>query len=182
MNDADRPRHRARPGHGSGRRGLARWVWVTPLALVVLIALVVSWMGLSRDDEPTEETECIAGNLTLMVWADPAAESTAQEITADYLAGAPVVRDFCVIPQIEVRPTADAAADYLDGSPGAAAVWFPAGTVDLTGMPGAPTDPPVVGSTPDNVPVPLIAFGSSSAVTEDAARAAADLLRSVTGS
>lgn len=169
--------------HRSGRRGsgVARWVWALPLTLVVVAALVVGWTVLIRgagdDDTPT----CINGDLPLAVWADPATVQDADAVVARYAATSPVVRDFCVRPTVVVRANTDAAAAYAARTPGSAAVWLPVGTDILAGLPGVPADPPVVAETTDGAPVPLVVFGSSDAVDEDAARAGADLLKTVGG-
>lgn len=171
------------PRHRDGRRGsgIATWVWVTPLALLLVLGLVLGWLALSRGEDADPGEDCFAGDLTLVIWADPAAEQKAGEIAANYAATAPVVRDYCVRPQVVVKTTEDAAAAYGAGELESAAVWLPVGLDALTGLPGAPEDPPVVAETSGGQPVPLVVLGSSPTVTETTARAGADLLRSIVG-
>lgn len=186
---ASHPRHRSqgqrRRQNPSQRRGLAAWVWRTPLAIVLVGGLVFGWLCLTRDsrDNNTHSaaTECLLGDLTLTIWADPAVEKTASDLAKRYADTAPVVRDYCVHPHVEVKDTAVAIGDYRAVIPGAAAVWLPITTdiaIDqISELPGAPENPPVVATTPEGNPIPLVVFGSSPAVSEDTARAGADLLR-----
>lgn len=170
------------PRHASARRsrGVATWVWAVPVAVVVITAVFIGWLALSRDDNDTDASGCIAGDLGLLVWADPAAQDTARSLVDAYAAADPVVRDFCVRPRLEIKDTAAAVDEYRSAVPGVAPVWLPAGTELTAGLAGAPEDPPVVGTTAEGLPVPLVAFGSSPMVQEDQARAAADFLRTAT--
>lgn len=169
------------PRHASARRsrGVATWVWAVPVAVVVIIAVFIGWLALSRDDN-SDASGCIAGDLGLLVWADPATEDTARSLVDAYAAADPVVRDFCVRPRLEIKDTAAAVDEYRSAMPGVAPVWLPAGSELTAGLAGAPEDPPVVGTTAEGLPVPLVAFGSSPMVQEDQARAAADFLRTAT--
>ena len=90
------------------------------------------------------------------------------------------MRDFWVRPRLEIKATAAAVDEDRSAVPGVAPVWLPAGTELTAGLAGAPEDPPVVGTTAEGLPVPLVAFGSSPMVQEDQARAAADFLRTAT--
>lgn len=173
--DVSRARHRS----GRRGRGVAGWVWVLPVVVVLLAALVAGWFTLIRDDPEDETPQCINGDLSLTAWVDPAAEVAARDLLEKYSATSPVVRDYCVHPVVEIRPTAEAAAAYNARTPGSAAVWFPVGDSAWSGVAGAPPDPPVVATTADGAPVSLVVFGSSGAVAEDSARAGADLLRTV---
>jgi hypothetical protein len=171
------------PRHASARRsrGMATWVWAVPVTVVVVIAVVIGWLALSRDDEDSEASGCLAGDLGLLVWADPAAEDTARSLVDAYAATGPVVHDYCVQPQLKIKDTATAVEEYRSTMPGVAPVWLPAGTELTAGLAGAPEDPPVVGTTAEGLPVPLVAFGSSPMVQEDQARAASDFSRASTG-
>lgn len=179
------PRHRST----GRRRGVATWVWAAPLAVVVIVALVLGWFTLSRGAGDGDVSDCLAGDLDLVVWADPAAEPTARELVDTYAATDPVVRDHCIHARVEVMDTASAdeayrsatAAGPSDGTTTVAPVWLPVGTGLTAGLAGAPEVPPVVGSTVDGQPVPLVVFGSSPAVPEDQARAGADFARVVAG-
>lgn len=159
---------------GGGRRKVAAWVWVTPLVIVAIGVLVVGWLALIRDRGDDSAQSCLAGDITLQVWSDPAAEPSAQQLVDGYNAGSPVVRDHCVRATVEVKDTPGAVDAYRAGAPGVAAVWFPATAADVTGLPGAPVTVPVAHTAAGDVPV--VAFGSSPAVGEDAARAAADFV------
>lgn len=168
-----------------GRRGIAAWVWAVPLTVVIIAALVVGWVFLVRGskDDGGDANGCLAGDLTLLVWADPAAAQTAEHLVDNYNASSPVVRDHCVRALTEVKPTAEVVEAYRGGAPGVAPVWFPLTAGDAAGLPGAPAEVPVVpgdgdgGSTDGAGDLPVVAFGSSPAVDEDTARAAADFVR-----
>lgn len=175
MGDGTTARHRS----GDRGPGVARWVWALPLTVVVVAALVVGWTVLVRGSGEDAAPACIDGDLPLVVWADPATEAAARAVVDGYAASGPVVRDFCVRPTVEVRTDADATSAYAARTPGSAAVWVPADPALAVGLPGAPTGPPAEIRTPDGTSVPLVVLGSSDAVGEDAARAGADLLRSV---
>lgn len=170
------------PRHASAHRsrGVATWVWAVPVTVVIVIAVFIGWLALSRDDNDSDASGCISGDLGLRVWADPAAEDTARSLVDAYAASEPVVRDFCVQPQLEIKDTAAAVDEYRSAIPGVAPAWLPAGTGLTAGLAGAPEDPPVVGTTAEGLPVPLVAFGSSPMVQEDQARAAADFVRAAT--
>lgn len=170
---APEARHRS----GTRGRGVATWVWVTPLAVTVIIAAVVGWLFLIRGADDPAGDGCISGDLVLQVWAAPASGEVARHSVDAYGATGPVVRDRCIRPEVTTLSNDEALAAYRSGAPDAAAVWFPEGTVDLTGLPGAPADAPVIGQTPTGTPVPVAVFGSSASVGEDAARAGADMLR-----
>ncbi|MDN6438645.1 MAG: hypothetical protein L0K27_04170 [Corynebacterium nuruki] len=162
---------------GRGGRKVAAWVWVTPLVIVVIAVLVVGWLALIRDRGDDSAQACLSGDLTLQVWSDPAAEPSALQLVDGYNAGSPVVRDHCVRATVEVKDTPAAVDAYRAGAPGVAPVWFPATAGDAAGLPGAPATVPVAHTAAGDVPV--VAFGSSPAVEEDAARAAADFVGTV---
>lgn len=183
------PRHqhsgRRRSHVRSQRRGLATWVWVTPLTILLAIGLVFGWLSLSRDSRDSEAknatTTCFLGDLTLIVWSDPTTQETARDLAEKYSLTTPAVRDYCILPRVEVKDTIAAINGYRAESPGAAAVWLPdtsqIGIDQISTLPGGPANPPIVAETPEGQPVPLVIFGSSPSVSEDAARAGADMLR-----
>jgi hypothetical protein len=172
----DEGQHR---GAGGRRRGVAAWVWAAPLALVVVAACVVGWYFLARgaSDDDTSADDCLAGDLTLLVWADPVAQATAGDLVDSYNAGSPVVRDHCVRALLEVRPVQEAVDAYRSAQPDVAPVWFPVAAPDAAGLPGAPETVPVLPA--EDGGRPLVVFGSSPSVDEDEARAAADFGRTV---
>jgi hypothetical protein len=126
---------------------VAGWVWAAVVAVVLVIALTVGWFvlaGSQRDDEAGGD--CIDGEQTLTVWADPASEAIAQTLAESYNAGDHVVRDRCVSAVVEVMSTAEATAAYRRVEPGVAPVWIPAGTGFIPGLSGAPETVQVVGT------------------------------------
>lgn len=162
---------------------VAEWVWFALVAVILVVALVVGWFVLASR-QATEKTEatCIDGEQELTVWADPAAEDVAQRLVDGYNETDPVVRDRCVTASVEVRSTAEATLAYRGGQPGVAPVWIPAGTGFISGLSGAPTEVPVVGSdelihrVPEgadaDVARAMLPTGAASMVTALAAEAA----------
>ncbi|HIW92136.1 MAG TPA: hypothetical protein H9870_10805 [Candidatus Corynebacterium avicola] len=127
---------------------VAAWVWVA-LAALVVVAVVVAWTvfsGGGDDKDDAAAASCIDGDQELLVWVDPAATKTAEKLVDEYNSSSPVVRDKCVTATYEVRSTADAVRSYREGMPGVAPVWIPAGTGFISGLSGAPTSVPVVGT------------------------------------
>lgn len=153
------------------------------MTVLAVVALVIGWIALSRDggDGDSDASGCISGDMELLVWTDPAAESTARMLVDRYAATDPVVRDHCVHARVELRDTESALDAYRSEAAGVAPVWLPVGDGLTDGLTGAPEETPVVGNTDDGRPVQLAVFGSSPAVPEEQARAGADFSRVTTG-
>lgn len=93
--------------HASGENNyrVAKGPFIAVLVVIVLVAAVFAWVNLRKSNDSSidaDRARCTKGDLTLVVTADPAAVGSAQKLVQDYGESNPVVRDFCVRPQITV--------------------------------------------------------------------------------
>ncbi|WP_048758454.1 hypothetical protein [Corynebacterium vitaeruminis] len=93
--------------HASGENNyrVAKGPFIAVLVVIVLVAAVFAWVNLRKSNDSSIDADrerCTKGDLTLVVTADPAAVGSAQKLVQDYGESNPVVRDFCVRPQITV--------------------------------------------------------------------------------
>ncbi|CAM3064856.1 VWA domain-containing protein [Skermania piniformis] len=97
-------RHRGPAKHrGGGARSIARGPLLVLVTLGVLAALAVGWMFLRdriADDAAAAARQCVAGDTTLAVTADPDIAGPVRAAAQRYGATHPVVRDHCA--QVEV--------------------------------------------------------------------------------
>lgn len=130
--------------HASGKNNyrVAKGPFIAVLVVIVLVAAIFAWVNLRESNDSTldaDRARCTKGDLTLMVASDPAAVGSTQKLVQAYGESNPVVRDFCVRPQITVAGsqevvTALTAANETTEDPAAAAatepmtpgVWIPA--------------------------------------------------------
>ncbi|WP_144239881.1 hypothetical protein [Corynebacterium atypicum] len=83
------------------RPGIARWLWVTVLVVVLAVVAVAGWFFVrdsSQSSRAAKAKQCIQGELELPVAeAFPGASASA---IAAYQDSHPVVRDFCIKPKL----------------------------------------------------------------------------------
>lgn len=75
------------------------------LVAVLVGALIVAWSALraADRDELGAQSNCSKGDLTLIVTADPAVAGAVREQATKWAETGPVVRDYCVRPQVTVN-------------------------------------------------------------------------------
>lgn len=93
--------------HASGEKNyeVAKGPLFAVLAVIVITALVIAWFNLRGNNEDAQNSansNCSRGDLTLNVTTDPAAVGDVQQLVQAYGESKPVVKDFCVRPQIRV--------------------------------------------------------------------------------
>ncbi|MDO5029001.1 MAG: hypothetical protein Q4E11_00240 [Corynebacterium sp.] len=93
--------------HASGEKNyrVAKGPFIAVLAVIVLVGAIVLWVNLRSDNQEAidaDRAQCKNGDLTLVVTSDPAAVGSAQKLVQAYGESNPVVKDFCVKPQITV--------------------------------------------------------------------------------
>lgn len=115
--------------HRSGKNNYALSTNVI-VALVVIVALILGlvwWFWLrdtTQSQQAQQEDECLQGQLSLPVAAQSPA--VAEELIAQWAATSPVVRDYCVSPEL-VADVGDAAVYVAAESPATTAVLEDAG-------------------------------------------------------
>lgn len=135
--------------HSDGKPNyrVAKGPLISLLAAILVGAMIFAWVTLrtSDGDDPGISADCSKGDLTLVVAADPAVAGVVREQVDAWAATDPVVREYCVRPQVTVNGSQqildvirehgdDAAEGDADGSGGATgsvkpvlpAVWVPA--------------------------------------------------------
>lgn len=136
--------------HSDGKPNyrVAKGPLILVLAAILVGAMVFAWFALRASDRDGlgAAGECSKGDLTLVITADPAVAGAVREQVTAWDATDPVVRDYCVRPQVTangsqqildaIREHGDAGGDGGDdtGGDGAAggfkpvlpAVWIPA--------------------------------------------------------
>lgn len=135
--------------HSDGKPNyrVAKGPLISLLAAILVGAMIFAWATLrtSDGDDPGISADCSKGDLTLVVAADPAVAGVVREQVDAWAATDPVVREYCVRPQVTVngsqqildviREHGDDGADGdANGSGGATggvkpvlpAVWVPA--------------------------------------------------------
>lgn len=135
--------------HSDGKPNyrVAKGPLISLLAAILVGSMIFSWATLrtSDGDDPGISADCSKGDLTLVVAADPAVAGVVREQVDAWAATDPVVREYCVRPQVTVngsqqildviREHGDDGADGdANGSGGATggvkpvlpAVWVPA--------------------------------------------------------
>lgn len=104
---------------------MAGWVIAAAVALIAVIALLVWWLwpgtgsGTDTDAAATDAdpAECIQGDLTLPVASDAASAEATLSLIESWAATDPVVRDYCVTP--EMTDDVESAAAYVGITDGA---------------------------------------------------------------
>ena len=119
---------------GEANYRIAKKPLVAVLAVLVIIGAVAVWNSFRSAPSVTGAT-CVKGDVTLAVATDPALMGTVQDLVARFGDSAPVVRDYCVRPQIQLVGSADmvaainsAATQQPDSRLGSVGVWIPADT------------------------------------------------------
>ncbi|MBV7295508.1 hypothetical protein KRX51_06185 [Corynebacterium sp. TAE3-ERU12] len=120
---------------GESNYRISRGLLFLIVALIVVAALVVSWVVLNRvtDERRAVNADCTKGDISIRVSADPAVANQAQQLVADYGESNPVAHDYCVRPQLMVSGSyqvVDAIRAAGEGDDNAVAalpaVWIPA--------------------------------------------------------
>lgn len=125
-------------------------------ALIVAIALLLvagaAWLllrgnssGDGSDTAAEDQSQCVAGDLSLPVAA--ASKTVGEQLVSDYAASSPVVRDYCVTPQL-VDDITDAAVYIAPESP------ITDNELSAAGRSAATNEPPAVYATPVGVATP----------------------------
>lgn len=104
--------------HASGEKNyrVAKGPFIALLIVIVLIGAVFSWINLRRSNDTAvsaARNECTKGDLTLVVTSDPAAVGEVQKLVAAYGESNPVIRDYCIRPQITVAGSQEVVAGLL---------------------------------------------------------------------
>lgn len=125
--------------HASGEPNyrVAKGPLFAVLAVILIAAVIIAWFNfrsINKESENTANSACSRGDLTLNVTTDPVAVGDVQKLVQSYGESNPVVKDFCVRPQIrvagsqEVLDVVNKAGEEIDPNqpvlfPGA---WVPA--------------------------------------------------------
>ncbi|WP_295624479.1 vWA domain-containing protein [uncultured Corynebacterium sp.] len=130
-----------RHADGQPNYRVAKGPLILLLVAILVGALAAAWWVLSNDDDDGlgADGECIKGDLTLIVGADPSVIGAARDKVREWGESGPVVRDYCVRPQLMVSGSEQVLDDMRavsgDGGDDAAAggtravlptVWMPA--------------------------------------------------------
>lgn len=134
--------------HASGENNyrVAKGPFIAVLAVIVVVAAVIAWVNLRDTNDSAidaDRARCTKGDLTLVVTSDPAAVGSAQKLVQNYGESNPVVRDFCVRPQITVAGSQEV-VNALSAADGAEAGEGPGGAEEP-----AAEDPAAPGAAPD---------------------------------
>ena len=125
----------SRHGSGTGGRRIAPWIIVTAVTVVVVVALVIGFVLITRDDR--SEATC-TNQVVLQVVVSPAAAPSVEAAAAAFDATAPVARSACVTTDVTTVAGPDAAAALAQGWVGqpsqAPALWFPDSAADLASL------------------------------------------------
>lgn len=164
-----------RHSDGKPNYNVAKGPLILLLAVILIAALVFAWLQVrdSRKEEDAGGKNCVKGDLTLSVAADPAVAGLVRGLVDDWAATSPVVRDYCVRPQLavngseqilgEIRSRGEGGDDEPGGPGGfrpvVPAVWAPADTsyVDLardTGVVGVDGENAAVDAGPVGLAIP----------------------------
>lgn len=109
--------------HASGEQNyrVAKGPFIVVLAVIVLVGAVFLWLNLRSDNDAAidaNRAQCTKGDLTLVVTSDPATVGSAQKLVQSYGESNPVVKDFCVHPQITVAGSQEVVAALTGGQLG----------------------------------------------------------------
>lgn len=104
--------------HASGENNyrVAKGPFIAVLVVIVLVGCVFAWINLRKSNDTAVDAaraECTKGDLTLIVSADPATTGAVQKLVADYGDSNPVIRDYCVRPQLAVTGSQSVVASLL---------------------------------------------------------------------
>lgn len=94
--------------HSSGEQNysIAKGPLIGLLAVLLLVITVVIWLNVKSDnsaDHQAANSQCSRGDLNLLVATDPANVGQVQKLVEAYGNSNPVVKDYCVRPQITVE-------------------------------------------------------------------------------
>ncbi|MBM9469205.1 substrate-binding domain-containing protein [Nakamurella leprariae] len=95
---------------GEGRRGIARWVWVTVAVAVVAALAVVGYVAIVGQDDPDPATVCTQ-QAELAVTATPAQAAALTAAAAAFDATRPVARSACVSSTVTAAATPEDAGE-----------------------------------------------------------------------
>ncbi len=128
--------------HSDGKPNyrVAKGPLIVVLVAILVGAMIFAWFALraSEREELGAGGKCVKGDLTLVVTADPAVAGAVRDKVNEWAATEPVVRDYCVRPQVTVNGSQqilDVIREQGDGGgaggaggfkPVLPAVWVPA--------------------------------------------------------
>lgn len=127
------------PRHSTGENNyrVAKGPFFVVIAVIVIAAAIFAWVNLRNSNNASidaERAQCSKGDFTLTVTTDPAAVGDVQKLVQAYGESKPVLKDFCIRPQITVSGSQEV-VDAVAGSAGSApsdtaanvpGVWVPA--------------------------------------------------------
>lgn len=124
--------------HSSGEQNysIAKGPLYAVLALLLVIGAVFVWLNLKSDntsDHNAANSQCSKGDLNLIVATDPANVGQVQKLLEAYGNSSPVVKDYCVRPQLTVQGSQNVVdalgTENTHGINVLPGVWVPADSV-----------------------------------------------------